>query len=92
MQKVQHLYALNVEIVEKLGNLKILPLLPLGVLNTTTHLSPVTIGPEIIVEPPGKEYVPKVEANCVSKHLNLSLVETTEYTTFCLLSIFVFIV
>jgi hypothetical protein len=92
MQKVPHVYALKVEMVEKFGNLKILPLLPLGVLNTTTHLSPVTMGPEIMVDPPGKEYVPNVEANCVSKHLNLSLVKITEYIMFCLLSIIVFIV
>jgi hypothetical protein len=43
-----HLYALKVVMVEKLGNFIILPFRPEGDLNITTHLSPVTIGPEAI--------------------------------------------
>jgi hypothetical protein len=72
----------------KLGSLKILPLDPVEVFIITTHLSPVTMGPETIS--PIISEVATILPLWVLIHLNLRLSAITEYTGFVLVSISLF--
>jgi hypothetical protein len=76
---------LKVVMVVKLGSFIILPLLPDAVLKITTHLSPVTMGEDIIS--PVKVKVPMVAPLVVLMQVSLSLTTTTVYTTLGLFSI-----